>query len=91
MSLKGGYKISDFKDTNLVTGKASTIEGVYDAIESNYRKALLISGIVIDGVEKADCFVSFTISSGNYVSEIYGLTLTITSADAVTVKTKASA
>lgn len=89
MSLKGGYKIIDFKDINLVTGTASTIAGVYDAIESNYRKAILISGIVIDGVEKADTFVDLSIDNANYTGTLYGKTLTITKADLVTVKISA--
>lgn len=89
MSLKGGYKIIDFKDINLVTGTASTITGVYDAIKSNYRKAILISGIVIDGVEKADAFVELTVNTSNYVGSLYGKTLTITNADKVTVSVSA--
>lgn len=86
MSLKGGYKIIDFKDINLVTGTASTITGVYDAIKSNSRKAILISGIVIDGVKMADSFVELSLVSANYTGKLYGKTLTITKADAVTVK-----
>lgn len=89
MSLKGGYKIIDFKDINLVTGTASTIAGVYDAIESNYRKAILISGIVIDGVEKADAFVELSVDNSNFVGSLYGKTLTITNTDKVTVKASA--
>lgn len=89
MSLKGGYKIIDFKDINLVTGTASTIAGVYDAIERNYRKAILISGIVIDGVKKADSFVELSLVSANYTGKLYGKNLTITKADAVTVTASA--
>ena len=90
MSLKGGYKIIDFKDINLVTGTASTIAGVYDAIESNYRKAILISGISIDGVKMADSFVELLLVDGTeYTGTLYGKTLTITDTDAVTVKASA--
>lgn len=86
MSLKGGYRIIDFKDINLVTGTASTITGVYDAIKSNHRKAILISGIVIDGVKMADSFVELSVVSADYTGKLYGKTLTITKADKVTVK-----
>lgn len=89
MSLKGGYKIIDFKDINLVTGTASTIAGVYDAIKSNYRKAILISGIIIDGVKMADSFVELLVVGTNYTGTLYGKNLTITNTDAVTVKTSA--
>lgn len=89
MSYNGGYKIIDFKDINLVTGTASTIAGVYDAIESNHRKAILISGIVIDGVKMADSFVELSVVSANYTGKLYGKTLTITKDDKVTVKASA--
>lgn len=35
---KGGYKLIDFKENNIVLGTPTTIKGVYDAIEHNYRK-----------------------------------------------------
>ena len=35
---KGGYKLIDFKENNIVLGTSTTIKGVYDAIEHNYRK-----------------------------------------------------
>lgn len=81
---KGGYKIIDFKDTNL-TAAGVTIKGVYAAIEDNYRKAILISGIVIENVEMADCFVDLHISSGSYVGTLHNYTLTITAADKVSI------
>lgn len=89
MSLKGGYKIIDFKDINLVTGTGITITGVYDAIKSNYRKAILISGISIDGVKMADSFVELLAVGTKYTGTLYGKTLTITNTDAVTVKESA--
>lgn len=89
MSLKGGYKIIDFKDINLVTGIGIRINGVYDAIKNNYRKAILISGISIDGVKMADSFVELLVVSGDYTGTLYGKTLTITDTDAVTIKASA--
>lgn len=89
MSLKGGYKIIDFKDINLVTGVGISITGVYDAIKSNYRKAILISGISINGVKMADSFVQLSVVSGNYTGTLYGKTITITDTDVVTIKESA--
>lgn len=34
---KGGYKLIDFKETNITLAKPSTIKGVYEAIENNYQ------------------------------------------------------
>lgn len=89
MSLKGGYKIIDFKDINLVTGVGISITGVYDAIKSNYRKAILISGISIDGVKMADSFVELLVNGTKYTGTLYGKTITITNTDVVTIKESA--
>lgn len=89
MSLKGGYKIIDFKDINLVTGIGIRITGVYDAIKSNYRKAILISGISIDGDKMADSFVELSVNGTSYTGTLYGKTLTITNTDTVTIKESA--
>lgn len=40
---KGGYKLIDFKENNIVLATPTTIKGVYDAIEYNYRKPTLIT------------------------------------------------
>lgn len=80
----GGYAIIDFKDTDLTSGVASTIDGVYEAIEGSYRKPLLLSGIVIGSVEKNDIFVEVNVSGSDYEIVCYGGTIVITSADAVT-------
>lgn len=83
---KGGYKIINFADVALTTGgEAVTIEGVYEAIEASYRKPLLLSRLTIDGAEKNDVFAAPTTSGSNYVFTVYGKTITITNADAVTV------
>lgn len=85
MSLKGGYKIIDLKGID-VTQSAMMVEGVYESIESNYGKPLLISGIVIDGVEKDDVFVQATLNGSAYEFELYGYTIQVQDTDAVGVK-----
>lgn len=82
MSLKGGYKIIDLKNNDLTS--SNTIDGVYDAIEGNYGKPILLSGIVIDGVEKDDIFVNIEVSGSDYIIKAYDRTITITSSDVVT-------
>lgn len=88
--VKGGYQIVDFKDTNITTGTPVVITGVYSAIENNYRKPILIAGITIDGVEKADCFVDCTLSDGSFTFSIYGKNATIANDDTVTLAAAAA-
>ena len=88
---KGGYKLIDFKENNIVLGTSTTIKGVYDAIEHNYRKPTLITGLVIGNVEKEDTFVNFE-HGENVYNGLLGMTannkvlfITITNDDAVTI------
>ena len=82
----GGYKVIDLKDNNLVTSAAAIeITGIHAAIENSYRKASLLSGIVIDGVEKNDAFITVTVSGSAYTISVYGKTITITSDDDVSI------
>lgn len=81
--MNGGYKIIDFKDINITTGGSVTVVGVYESIESSHRKALLISGLTIDGVEKNDCFVDCTPANNSFTFTAYGKTFTVTNEDAV--------
>lgn len=87
--LKGGYKIIDFKDINITTGEAVTVVGIYESIEKSHRKAIMLSGITIDNVEKPDCFVDCEVTDGNYTFTAYGKTWTITNENAVTVNNMA--
>lgn len=53
---KGGYQIIDLKDYNITTDGV-TIKGIYDDINTNRRKVILLSGVTIKGVEFSDMFV----------------------------------
>lgn len=81
--LKGGYKIIDLHGKN-ISADAVTIPNIYEEIEGNYYKPLLLSGIVISDIERADVFISVISNSGNYVISIYGGTITITPENTVT-------
>lgn len=83
--LNGGYKIIDFQDINIDTTNGATVIGIYDNIENNHRKAIMISGITIDNVQKNDCFVDCSVSDSSYVFTAYGKTFTITNEDKVTI------
>ena len=80
---QGGYQIVDLKDLPL-SDTAVNIPGVYDSIEGT-RKAILLSGINIGGVEYHDTFIEVTVDSSNYTATVYGKTLTITSDDNITL------
>lgn len=88
--LKGGYKIIDFHDVNITTGTGVTVIGVYESIEKSHRKAIMLSGVTIDNVEKPDCFVDCEVTDSNYTFTAYGKTWTITNADEVTVNNPAA-
>ena len=60
-----GYKIVDLKNTNLVNGTPVKIKGLYEEIESNYRKPIILSNVVIDKVERIDKLLYFS-QSVNY-------------------------
>lgn len=83
--MRGGYKIIDFGNTNITTESGGTISGIYESIENSYRKALLISNIEIDGVEKNDCIVCAEIADGNYTFTAHGKTFTIKNDDTITI------
>lgn len=82
---KGGYKIIDLKDTEFTVGTAQTIDGIYDSIEGNYRKPLLLSGLTIARFEYSDTFVTAILSGSDYTITAYNYTITITDTDSVTI------
>lgn len=84
MSRKGGYIIVDLKGTPFETGTGQTVNGVYEHIEGNYRKPVLLSGINIDGTEYADMYIAPTVSGSDYTASVYGKTMTVTSENLVT-------
>lgn len=81
MSKKGGYLIIDLENidlllqTNLFSNEKVKI--LYELIESNYYKNVLISGIKINGVKKNDCIASIEkYSEGSahaFTFKIYGI------------------
>ena len=89
MSIKGGYKLIDLKDSKLtVGGEGVTVKGIYNSIENSYNKPLILTGINIGGIERNDIFIDFTVVSSSYVANISATEkITITNAYLVTVAT----
>lgn len=84
--IKGGYKLIDFKDTPFeVGGDAVTIDGIYDSIEGSYRKPLLVTGLVMDGIEYNDVYVTPQVEGNAFVFTVYDRICTITDTDTVII------
>lgn len=83
--LKGGYKIIDFQDVNILAEGGAVVIGIYEEIEKSHRKAILISGVTIDGVEKPDCFIDCEVQDSSYTFSAYGKSFTITAEDKITI------
>lgn len=84
--MKGGYQIIDFRGVDFTVGTATKVDGVYERIEGNYNKALLIENFSIGGVEQNATWVVETTNSANYVLiGLSGYNITVTNADNVTV------
>lgn len=75
--VKGGYKIINLNDITIDTTNGTNIDGIYENLENNYRKPLLLSGIVIDGVEKADTYITITAGDNSFTFTAYGKTYTV--------------
>lgn len=87
---KGGYKIIDFKNIKFTAGGAGiTIPGIFEAVKNTYRKATMLSGLIIGSTEYPDEYGVFNLDGTNYKVVINGTTtITITPADLVTVTNK---
>lgn len=69
--MSGGYMQLDLNDTNLtIGGNGIKIKGTYAKIEGNYRKAIMLTGLVLDGVECSDRWLNFRLLNGAYTALI---------------------
>lgn len=81
-----GYQIISLRNTLLYTGGATMmLDGIYDQIESNNRKPILLDDIIIDDIERPAVYACRKIVGDAFVFDIYGKRLTITDTDAVSV------
>lgn len=82
---KGGYKLISLNSVSLVTKTTATVNGIYHDIESNYNKPLMFCDIVLGGVERPNVYASVTVNNDKFVVSLYGLTLTISSDNKISV------
>ena len=80
----GGYKIIDLKNKSITT-TGVTVDGIYKEIEGSYRKPLLLTHVVINGVERNDAFVNVIVQTSIYKFSLYGYSWEINSADLVKI------
>lgn len=82
---KGGYKLISLDKIDMLEIEVGVvIAGIHKAIESSYGKPLLLTGIVIDGVEKNDVYVGeYKVVDGSFVIKAYGYEITISADDEV--------
>lgn len=80
MPKKGGYLIIDLKNYDLLTTVEDTsalpikyCKELFQLLEQNYNKQVLISGITINKIEKNDCVVNIYYYDTYYVFDVYGL------------------
>lgn len=89
MSKKGGYLIIDLKNKDLIsltnkTFSQDELKEMYDSLEHNYHKHVIISGIVINKIEKNDFIteVYYSEADNEYRFKVYGLIIILTRDDA---------
>lgn len=87
--MRGGYRIIDFKNTALTSGEQASIENLYQQVKNPYKKACIVSGLIVSDIEYPDFYAVFFPDSENYSAGVVisGKTLTIevTPDDNVTV------
>ena len=92
--MRGGYIIADFKKTALTSGTQATIDGLFNSVSNPYKKPVVVSGLVIGGVEYPAFYAVFVKNSNNYESRVAinetTLTIVVTPEDGVTVTTGAA-
>lgn len=68
---RGGYQVVDLANNEFVTGTAIQIPGIYALVDSN-SKAVLLSGINLDGKTYNDLYVSMYKVDFKYTTKVYG-------------------
>lgn len=78
---KGGYKIIDLQHK----ASGSTINGIYEAIESNLYKPILLENILLSGNEITNQYVEVSISGTDFILKNDTIKVTIDDDDVVTI------
>lgn len=86
MARKGGYLILDFKGIEQTADGATktNFAGAYGSLEAN-TKFVVLSGLVVGGVEFGDCVVAPYVNNSEYQFDAYGYTITVDANDDVII------
>lgn len=79
----GGYQIIDLKNVQLTGGVGHIFPGIFDSIESTH-KAILISGMNVDGTEFHDTFVEVAVDGSNFTFTCNGYDCKVEDTDVLT-------
>lgn len=82
MSKKGGYLIIDLKNIDLNSiynwsNNSGLLPDLYNVLEQNYFKQVLVTGININGIEKNDFITTIYLNGTSYSFNVYGYTVNI--------------
>lgn len=66
MSRRGGYQLIDLKGIDLSSAGTIKIDGIYAAIEGNYNKRVVVSGLVIGATEFDDITADVVLNGTEY-------------------------
>ena len=88
MSKKGGYLIIDLKNIDLNSiysvggtydwsNNSGLLPDLYNVLEQNYFKQVLVTGIKINGIERNDFITTIYLNGTSYSFNVYGFTVNI--------------
>lgn len=88
MSKKGGYLVIDLKNIDLNSldadgngydwsNDSGLLPDLYNLLEQNYFKQVLVTGIKINGIERNDVITTIYLNGTSYSFNVYGFTVNI--------------
>lgn len=83
--VKGGYQIINFNGVKLTKNTIDRISNIFDKIDGT-NKAILLSGLNVDGVDYRDVVCTPILIRGRYVIKVFGFRIYISANDSVTVE-----
>lgn len=98
MSKKGGYLIIDLKNIDLNSrdsnggiydwsNNSGLLPDLYNVLEQNYFKQVLVTGIKINRIERNDCITTIYLNGTSYSFNVYGFTVNIVDKETMYVGT----
>lgn len=83
--VKGGYQIINFNGVKFTKNTSMQLSNIYDKIEGT-NKAILLSGLNVDGVDYRDVMCTPIVIGDSYVIKVFGFRIYISDIDIVSVE-----